>query len=206
MSRHDTLDEAARETCALAALGVLTPDEAAAFEAHAAACPACSAERESLRTLAAGLAGLAPAADPPERLWSRIAERVRGQPRPEPDPRQPWRAWAPDAAQALFSLPAGAGAWEPAGSPGVQARRLFVDHAAQRVTMMVRMEPGSSYPAHRHAQAEECFVLSGDLWTGSVRLLAGDYQRAEQGSRHPVQSTEGGCVLLLVSSLGDALE
>ena len=86
------------------------------------------------------------------------------------------------------------------------ARRLFVDHAAQRVTMMVRMEPGSSYPAHRHAQAEECFVLSGDLWTGSVRLLAGDYQRAEQGSRHPVQSTEGGCVLLLVSSLGDALE
>jgi anti-sigma factor ChrR (cupin superfamily) len=206
MSRHDLLDDAARETCALAALGVLTPDEATAFEAHAADCPACRAERESLRALAAGLAGLAPAADPPERLWSRIAERVRSQPQPAPDPRQPWRAWSADAAAELFSLPAAAGAWEPAGAPGVQARRLFVDHAAQRVTMMVRMEPGASYPAHRHAQAEECFVLSGDLWTGSVRLRAGDYQRAEQGSRHPVQSTEGGCMLLLVSSLGDTLE
>jgi anti-sigma factor ChrR (cupin superfamily) len=206
MSRHETLDDAARETCALAALGVLTPDEAAAFEAHAAGCPACRAERESLRALSAGLAGLAPAAEPPERLWSRIAEAVHSQPRPAPDPRQPWRAWTPDAAQALFSLPADAGGWEPAGAPGVQARRLFVDHAAQRVTMMVRMEPGAAYPAHRHAQAEECFVLSGDLWTGSVRLRAGDYQRAEQGSRHPVQSTEGGCVLLLVSSLGDTLE
>ena len=88
----------------------------------------------------------------------------------------------------------------------MQARRLFVDRAAQRVTMMVRMQPGASYPAHRHAEAEECFVLSGDLWTGSVRLHAGDYQRAEQGSRHPLQSTEGGCVLLLVSSLGAPLE
>ncbi len=72
--------------------------------------------------------------------------------------------------------------------------------------MMVRMEPGASYPAHRHGGAEECFVISGDLRTGAVHLRAGDWQRADAGSRHPVQSTDGGCVLLLVSSLDDTLE
>ncbi len=206
MSRHDSLDDAARETCALAALGVLPPEEAAAFEAHAAGCPACRDERASLRELAGGLVELAPQADPPERLWSRIAGLVRAEPRPAPGPRQPWRAWTADAAPPVFSLAADSGAWEPGGAPGVRARRLFVDRVARRVTMMIRMEPGASYPAHRHAEAEECYVVSGDLWTGSVRLFSGDYQRAEQGSRHPVQSTEGGCVLLLVSSLDDTLE
>jgi len=36
-------------------------------------------------------------------------------------------------------------------------------------------------------------------------MRAGDYQRAETGSTHPVQSTRGGCLLLLTSSLRDEL-
>jgi len=210
MNRHGTLDDAARETCALAALGVLPPDEAAAFEAHAAQCPACDAERQALRGLAGALLELAPQAAPPERLWARLAARVAAGPRPAPPAgppdARPWRRWPADAPAGLFSLPADAGRWEPGGAPGVEARRLFVDRAARRVTLLVRMAPGASYPGHRHAEAEECYVLSGDLWTGPAHLRAGDYQRAERGSRHPVQRSEGGCVLLLVSSLDDELD
>jgi quercetin dioxygenase-like cupin family protein len=72
--------------------------------------------------------------------------------------------------------------------------------------MLVRMAPGSEYPGHRHAGAEECYVLQGDIWVGDVHMRRGDYQRAPAGSRHPVQTTDEGCVLLLVSSLSDEID
>lgn len=202
MTRHTELDEPARETCALSALGLLPPAEAAAFELHAAECAPCCIERESLRAAAGELVALAPLADPPPRLRERVLSAVRA----EPPAVQPWKSWAAGAAPGLLSVLAGDGGWEPTASPGVQARRLFVDAAKGRVTMMVRMEAGASYPAHRHGGAEECFVVSGDLRTGDLHMHAGDWQRADEGSRHPVQSTDGGCVLLLVSSLNDSLE
>ena len=213
MNRHDTLDEQARETCVLAALGALPPDEAAAFESHAASCPACRAERDSLAALAGELTALAPAAAPPERLWSRIAARVAttaqalvaANDRPRV---QPWKAWTASAAAraGLLTIPSDDAGWQATSVAGIDVRKLFVDPAADRVTMLVRMAPGSAYPPHRHATAEECFVLQGDLRVdGDTHMHAGDYQRAEEGSRHGVQSTDGGCTLLIVSSLHDEL-
>jgi anti-sigma factor ChrR (cupin superfamily) len=213
MTRHDTLDDQAREACALAALGVLPPDEAAAFEAHAADCPACRTERASLAALAGELAVLAPAAEPPERLWSRIADRVRATPQEQvaaaaPATVQPWKAWtaSPEARAGMLTIAAGDGGWQATSVPGIDVRQLFVDPAADRVTMLVRMAAGAAYPPHRHATAEECFVLQGDIRVdGATHMHAGDYQRAEAGSRHGVQSTDGGCMLLIVSSLRDEL-
>ena len=220
MTRHETLDDRARESCALAALGALPPEEAAAFEAHAADCPACRAERASLLALAGELAALAPAADPPERLWSRVASRVRATPQepaatlapaaPAASVRQvqPWKAWtaSAEARAGLLTIAAGDGGWQATSVAGIDVRQLFVDPAADRVTMLVRMAAGSAYPPHRHATAEECFVLQGDIRVdGATHMHAGDYQRAEAGSRHGVQSTDGGCTLLIVSSLHDEL-
>jgi quercetin dioxygenase-like cupin family protein len=96
--------------------------------------------------------------------------------------------------------------FEPSGFPGVFVRRLHVDADNDRVTMLVRMEPGTSYPAHRHSGLEECFVLEGDLEVGPTTLWAGDYQRAEKGSRHPVQGTRSGCLLYVTSSLHDEIQ
>ena len=109
----------------------------------------------------------------------------------------------------LATLPlafvAAEGPWEATAVPGIEARKLFVDEPNDRVTMLVRMAPGAAYPSHRHAGPEECYVLQGDLRTGDVVQHAGEYQRAAMGSVHPSQSTEGGCVLLIVSSLHDTL-
>jgi hypothetical protein len=49
-------------------------------------------------------------------------------------------------------------------------------------------------------------VLQGDIWVGDVHMRRGDYQRAPAGRRHPVQTTDEGCVLLLVSSLSDEID
>ena len=80
MTRHHELDEPAREACALAALGVLPPDEAAAFAAHVSVCPPCRAEHATLLAAAAELAALAPPADPPEGLRARVLAAVRAEP------------------------------------------------------------------------------------------------------------------------------
>ena len=70
-------------------------------------------------------------------------------------------------------------------------------------TTLFRMEAGASFPSHKHGDAEELFVLEGDLTVNDVKMVAGDYCRA--ASLHGVATTEHGCVVLVVSSELDEL-
>jgi anti-sigma factor ChrR (cupin superfamily) len=89
---------------------------------------------------------------------------------------------------------------------GITAKQLYVDPETGYVTMLIRMEPGASYPPHRHGGAEQCFVLEGDIHVGAGEILyAGDFQCMRTESRHEVQWTERGCLLLLISSPDDEL-
>jgi anti-sigma factor ChrR (cupin superfamily) len=101
-------------------------------------------------------------------------------------------------------VPAGDTGWEPV-SFGVLAKQLYLDTVADSVTMLVRMAPGSTYPAHRHGGPEQCFVLEGDLRVGDIVLHAGDFQCAASDSVHEITRTDGGCLLLIVSSQHDEL-
>ena len=89
---------------------------------------------------------------------------------------------------------------------GISVKRLFSDPDRKTVTMLVRMAAGTSYPTHRHAGAEECYVLEGDLHVGEELVLnAGDYQRAGEDSIHLRQWTQDGCLLFILSSTEDEL-
>ncbi len=216
LSDGAALDQDALELAALYALSALSPAETEAVERDQRACAAFWAEVRSLRDAAAGLAEAGPRARPRRDLWAEIRARLAPPPVAEaPAAARPvqvwktaqvWKAWrAEDTAHTL--VPGSKAAdFEPTGFPGVHVRRLAVDEDADRVTMLIRMEPGTSYPAHVHGGAEECFVLEGDLEIGAeLEMRAGDFQRMERGSRHPVQSTRGGCLLLLTSSRHDEL-
>lgn len=216
MEPHDFLDDDLKNDAALFVLDALKVEDARSYRLHLAQCEACRREVDSLSRTARDLALLAPERTPPADLWQRVLQRIRkNDPRVQPDrpaeaavSTQVWRAWESDTdgnTPDFTFLAAGAGRFEPTAVQGVEARKLFVDRENDRVTMLVRMQPGASYPRHVHADVEECFVLSGDLSVGTHRMHAGDYQRAESGSMHAVQSTENGCVLLLVSSLHDEL-
>jgi anti-sigma factor ChrR (cupin superfamily) len=217
MQIHEFLDDDSRETAALYVLDSLGPDEARAYRLHVLLCDVCRREVESLARSARDLALLAPAQAPRHELWERVVARIRTADRRDapragtaatPDRGQVWKGWADsagiDRAGFLF-VGSTENGFEPTAFEGVEARRLFVDRANDRVTMIVRMKAGARYPGHVHAAAEECYVLAGDLHVGDRRMHAGDYQRAEAGSTHPVQSTDEGCVLLLVSSLHDEM-
>ena len=120
-----------------------------------------------------------------------------------------WQRWsgAPGEtiAPGLVNVASSDAGWEAIGIPGIAVKQLAVDAEARKATMLIRMGPGTSYPRHRHAAREECFVLEGELFVGNARLRAGDFQVAERDSIHDVQSTDTGCVLLIVSSQDDEL-
>lgn len=199
------------ELAALYAAGAMPFEQHAAFEAHlAAGCSACESELRSYGSVVEGLAHAVSPVVPDATVRAAVLERIQGSAARTPhapSEAQVWKHWTADPREGMFIRRASEGEWVPTGVAGVRVRRLFADPQKDQITMLVRMDPGAAYPAHRHAGPEECLVLEGDLQIGDIATLhAGDYQRAGQGSRHVVQSTRGGCLLLIVSSLSDELE
>ncbi|MEZ4654339.1 MAG: cupin domain-containing protein [Candidatus Eisenbacteria bacterium] len=212
MTQHrnssDHPNDAMQEMAALHALSALSPEEEKTFTSHLVDCPACQELVASLQDVSASLEMLAspPVTPPPqikERLLAQIAvenERARKT--------QVWRNWQADAShtrRGLITVRAGEGTWEETDAPGVSVKPLWIDSERDYVTMLVRMQAGSSYPGHLHAGVEECLVLEGDLQVAGQELHAGDYQRANEGSEHGIQATRDGCLLLIVSSQHDSL-
>ncbi len=93
--------------------------------------------------------------------------------------------------------------WRKHQLPGVWTKTLFVDRQRGYHTSLVRLDPGSSYPAHRHAETEELFVLEGDFVFHGQRLGPGDYCRAEAGTLHQNSRSESGGTFLVMASLHD---
>ena len=91
--------------------------------------------------------------------------------------------------------------WRPLEEPGVSGvhvKVLRLEGATGRApTILLRFEPGATYPPHNHPGGEEIFVLEGDVRLGKDHLRAGDYLYTAPNNKHGV-SSETGCVLLLV--------
>ena len=82
-------------------------------------------------------------------------------------------------------------------APGARMKLLHVDPTTGERTALLRMEPGSSCPAHDHAQTEECFVLEGSINIDGEDYRSGDYIIAAAGSSHGIVASVPGGLLLL---------
>ena len=89
--------------------------------------------------------------------------------------------------------------------PGISCKVLATDAVRDRVSMLVRLAPGASYPPHTHAGVEELYLLDGELWIDGRKLVAGDYNRAEPGTRDEVVWSKTGCTCVLITSPSDIL-
>lgn len=221
------------ENAALFVAGALDSVEHRAFVAHAETCAACRAELELHAATVAELdlvqvqddlahgrgveapgslrdalfATLGAHAQEQDGVNPPTAERAGAAAAPALD--RTWQRWSgtpgETIAPGLVNVPSSDAGWETIGIAGISVKRLSVDASARKATMLIRMAPGTSYPRHRHASREECFVLEGSLKVGESLLRAGDFQVADENSIHDVQSTESGCLLLIVSSQDDEL-
>ena len=172
-------------------LQALPADEAAAAEVHIASCPECRRALESLRPVVDRFVSwptdvLRPATSLQGRLALRIAEETGKQP-VLPPPRQ-------------WSEPE----WEQV-APGIECKLLATDAERHRVSMLVRLAPGASYPAHTHAGAEELHLLDGELWIDERKLVPGDYNYGAPGAGDERVWSETGCTCVLVTSTKDVL-
>ena len=79
--------------------------------------------------------------------------------------------------------------------PHVQVKVLHSD--GRYNSILLRMAPGSSLPAHFHEDDEECVVLDGQVRIGNVGVSAGDYHLALSGSRHGELRSDTGALLFL---------
>jgi hypothetical protein len=177
-------------TCAYAAQA-LSPDEVAAAEAHIASCADCQRELESLgpvldRFVSWPTDVLRPPSSLQERLALRIAEETGKAPMLPPA-----RQWSEPE-------------WEQV-APGIECKLLADDAERHRVSMLVRLAPGASYPAHTHAGAEELHLLDGELWINGRKLVPGDYNYGAPGALDESVWSETGCTCVLVTSTEDLL-
>ncbi|MBS1806671.1 MAG: cupin domain-containing protein [Acidobacteria bacterium] len=90
--------------------------------------------------------------------------------------------------------------WQPLAEPGVtgiSVKVLRFDEQTHRApTILLKFDPGATYPAHNHPGGEEIFVLEGDINLGKDHLYAGDYLYTPPNGKHAVWS-KNGCVVLL---------
>jgi len=181
-------------TCAYAAQA-LAPSEVAAAEAHIASCPDCRRELESLRPVVDRFVSwptdvLRPTTSLQARLARRIAEETGKEP-VLPPARSGKQAWSEPE-------------WEEV-APGIECKLLATDMERHRVSMLVRLAPGASYPAHTHAGTEELHLLDGELWIDEKKLVPGDYNYGAPGAGDERVWSETGCTCVLVTSTEDVL-
>jgi quercetin dioxygenase-like cupin family protein len=92
-------------------------------------------------------------------------------------------------------------AWSPLDFPGVAMRVVYRDARTGGMTVMTRLEPGASIPAHKHTHADETvFVLSGDFVEAGTSYGAGSYFVASAGTPHGPHESRTGCVVLTTFS------
>jgi len=92
---------------------------------------------------------------------------------------------------------AGAMAWVPSPTKGVDRRMLFrIGEEKARATSIVRYAPGSEFPAHGHPGGEEILVLDGVFQDESGDYPAGSYMRNPPGTHHTPASAQG-CVIFV---------
>jgi len=176
--------------CAYAAQA-LSASEVAAAEAHIASCPDCQRELEQVRPVVNRFVCwptdvLRPTSPLQQRLALRIAQETGTQP-----VLPPTRQWSEPE-------------WEQA-APGIECKLLATDAERHRVSMLVRLAPGASYPAHTHAGVEELHLLDGELWINERKLVPGDYNYGAPGMTDERVWSETGCTCVLITSTKDTL-
>ena len=175
----------------LFALQALPPRDIASAEAQISACEDCRQEIETLRPIVRSFVGWSTdMLRPAESLWGRLAKRINS-----------------EAAMRPFVPPLEAPAkpeWAEA-APGIHVKILAMNAENDSVSMLVRLDPGTDYPAHTHALIEELHLLHGILKVDDRTLYPGDFIHSEADSIDHRVWSETGCTCFLLTSTEDAL-
>src|SRR6478736_1973843 len=172
-------------------LQVLSPREMASVESQISSCEDCRQEIEKLRPIVRSFVGWpTDVLRPGESLWVRLAKRIasKGGIQPLVPPLD-----APAKPE-----------WEEA-APGIHVKILARNAENDSVSMLVRLDPGTDYPGHRHAGIEDPQTLHGILKVDDRTLEPDRFIHGEAGNWHHRVWSETGCTCFLLTSTEDAV-
>jgi anti-sigma factor ChrR (cupin superfamily) len=86
--------------------------------------------------------------------------------------------------------------WVATPDPAIKMRVLYHDPATDRLTVIVRLEPGARIPFHVHEDIEQTYVLEGSFEDDEGRCAAGNYVFRPPGSRHSPVAPNGATILV----------
>lgn len=93
--------------------------------------------------------------------------------------------------------------WQPLIEKGVHYEGISVislhyDAEKKRsTTILLKFEPGATYPYHNHPAGEEIFVLEGEAIIENNTFSNGDYLYTPPGFKHSVTSKTG-CTMFFI--------
>jgi anti-sigma factor ChrR (cupin superfamily) len=88
--------------------------------------------------------------------------------------------------------------WLPHPVPGIRMKVLALNKKSGYATLLLDVEPGTRFPAHHHGGAEECYVVSGSIFTCGRRLGPGDFVHADADTDHGELWTDEGAKVILI--------
>src|SRR5258708_17697821 len=154
-SKSDQYDREHLDLVFLYGLEALPSSEIPVVEAHISSCPECRREIETLRPIiGAFVSWPTDVLRPSVSLWRRLAQRIAEETGKEP-------VLLPS------QLPAKP-EWEEVG-PGISCKLLATDTEKNRVSMLVRLAPGTHHPPHPHARGAELHLLHRELTSGDKK-------------------------------------
>ncbi|MEG4914558.1 cupin domain-containing protein [Microcoleus sp. T2B6] len=199
-------DEEYTILAALQALDTLDESERGAFAEKLKESPELTSELAALESTIAAIAYTAPpvpvAPDLKNRLFQRIAQlppTLAESGNIKPIVTSPTENNTPSLIVRSHDVK-----WKSYGVPGVSFGKLYIDKKKREITCLMRLEPGVTFPMHRHAASEEVLVLEGDLIVEGEICHQGDYIRSVPDSTHS-PLTQGGCLLLMKTSLDNEM-
>ena len=198
MSDRDesTVNPELLELASLYALDALTEDDRKEFERALETTPGLRAEVDSLREVTGSLGAAADEAAPPPALGDRLMAAATA-PKPGVMLDQ----------DGLLILKSSQMNWRPHPKlEGVSSKVLHLDRESGLVTSLVSYKAGVVYPGHRHASAEELFVVHGEVEVHGIRMGPGDYCRATPDSSHQPSVALTDALILVRNSLHDTFE
>ena len=88
--------------------------------------------------------------------------------------------------------------WLPHPVPGIRMKVLALNKVRGYATLLLDVAPGTRFPAHHHGGAEECYVVSGSIFTCGRRLGPGDFVHADGDTDHGELWTDEGAQVILI--------
>jgi len=90
------------------------------------------------------------------------------------------------------------GDWLPHPVPGIRMKVLALNRTTGYAMLLLDAAPGTRFPPHHHGGAEECYVVSGTVYTCNRRMTAGDFLHADGDTDHGELWTDEGAKVILV--------